>query len=112
MLYPRSLVSPDLPIAAFPATGPIDIVTPGETGVLSEDLRAAALSPRKLDRERVRAKAAEYSWENAARSFVANITTTCVSEQTRTLQMAALGLAKSSRRQLRPQPAAQNSPRT
>ena len=101
-----------LPVAAFPATGPIDIVTPGETGVLSEDLRAAALGARKLDRERVCAKAAEYSWEDAARSFVANITATCVSQQTPTLQMAALGLAKNSRRPLCPQPAAQNSLRT
>ena len=37
-----------LPVAAFPATGPIDIVTPGETGVLSEDLRAAALRARSF----------------------------------------------------------------
>jgi glycosyltransferase involved in cell wall biosynthesis len=37
-----------LPVAAFPATGPIDIVTPGETGVLSEDLRAAALGARSF----------------------------------------------------------------
>jgi hypothetical protein len=111
VLYPRSLVSPDLPIAAFSATGPIDIVTPGETGVLSEDLYAAALSAHKLNRERVRAKAAEYSWENAARLFVGNITTACMGEQKRAQKMAAIGLAKNSRRPWRPQPATKNSPR-
>jgi hypothetical protein len=35
----------------------------------------AALS---LDRSNVRAKAAEYSWENAARLFLANITGACL----------------------------------
>jgi hypothetical protein len=75
-------------------------------------VKRSGSSARKLDRERVCAKAAEYSWENAARSFVVNVTATCVSQQTRTLQMAPLGLAKTSRRQLRPQPAAQNSPHT
>lgn len=111
MLYPRSLVSQGLPIAAFPATGPIDIVTPGETGVLSEDLRTAALSAHKLNRERVRAKAAEYSWENAARLFVGNITTVCLGEQKRAQKMAAIGLAKKHGSHWRPQPAAKNSPR-
>lgn len=100
-----------LPIAAFPATGPIDIVTPGETGVLSEDLRAAALSAQKLNRERVRAKAAEYSWDNAARLFVANITTACMGEQKRAQKLAALGLTKSSRHHWQPQGAAKDSPR-
>ena len=28
-----------LPVAAFPVTGPVDVVVPGETGVLSENLR-------------------------------------------------------------------------
>jgi len=100
-----------LPIAAFPATGPIDIVTPGETGVLSEDLRAAALSAQKLNRERVRAMAADYSWENAARLFVGNITTACMGDQKRAQNMAALGSGKSSRHHWQPQSTAKNSPR-
>jgi hypothetical protein len=100
-----------LPIAAFPATGPIDIVTPGETGVLSEDLRAAALAAHKLNRERVRARAADFSWENATRLFVGNITSACMGEQKRAQKMAAIGLTENSRRPWRPQPAAKNSPR-
>ncbi len=66
-----------LPVAALPVCGPQDVVTNGVTGVLSNDLRAAALAALSLDRDRVRAKAAEYSWENAARLFLANVTGAC-----------------------------------
>ena len=37
-----------VPVAAYPVTGPIDVVVPGVTGVLSEDLRAAALAALHL----------------------------------------------------------------
>jgi glycosyltransferase involved in cell wall biosynthesis len=62
-----------LPIAAFPVTGPIDLVTPGVTGTLSTDLGEAVRSASALNRLAVREKAIEYSWENAARLFLANI---------------------------------------
>ena len=67
-----------LPVAALPVCGPQDVVRNGVTGVLSHDLRAAALAALSLDRTNVRAKAAEYSWENAARLFLANITGACL----------------------------------
>ena len=95
-----------LPIAAFPSTGPIDIVATGETGILSKDLRAATLGAQHLNRERVRFKAAEYSWENAARMFVSNITTACIDERNRVQQLASLGCARSTHRHWRPQPSA------
>lgn len=62
-----------LPIAAFPVTGPIDLVTPGVSGVLAEDLRVAALAALELDREGVRRRALDFSWEFAARMFLANV---------------------------------------
>lgn len=62
-----------LPIAAFPVTGPIDLITPHITGILSDDLRAAAISALALDRRVVRAKSLEFSWENATRLFIGNI---------------------------------------
>ena len=62
-----------LPVAAYPVTGPVDLVTPGVTGVLSENLREAALAALTLDKTKIRAKALDYSWENAARLFLANI---------------------------------------
>jgi glycosyltransferase involved in cell wall biosynthesis len=62
-----------LPVAAYPVTGPIDVITPGVTGVLSNDLAHAAGAALTIDRAGVRAKALEFSWENAARLFLANI---------------------------------------
>ena len=43
-----------LPVAALPVCGPQDVVTNGVTGVLSNDLRQAALAALSLDRARVR----------------------------------------------------------
>jgi glycosyltransferase involved in cell wall biosynthesis len=87
-----------LPIAAFPVTGPTDIVTPGVTGVLSEDLGNAALAALRLDRARIRAKAAEFGWEGAARLFLANITSACLKEPARTQTLRRLRLAKTAQR--------------
>ncbi len=83
-----------LPVAAFPVTGPVDVVRPGETGVLSEDLRQAALDALHLDRVRVSARAQDFSWESAARLFLANITSACLKEPTRAKVLRALGPAK------------------
>ncbi len=87
-----------LPVAALPVTGPIDVVTPGETGVLSEDLGAAALAALRLDRAHIRARAAEFGWESAARLFLANITSACLKEPARAQTLRLLRLAKTSRR--------------
>lgn len=62
-----------LPIAAFPVTGPIDVVVPGMTGFLSQDLGRAAVAALELDKAVVRSKAMDFSWENAARLFLGNI---------------------------------------
>lgn len=77
-----------LPVAALPVCGPQDVVTDGITGVLSNDLRQAALAALSLDRARVADKAAEYSWEHAARLFLANITGACLNGPQRTAQAA------------------------
>jgi len=67
-----------LPVAAMPVCGPRDVVIDGVTGILSEDLRAAACVALALNPKTVRAKAAEYSWEYTARLFLANITGACL----------------------------------
>lgn len=59
-----------LPIAAFPVTGPIDVVSQGVTGILSADLRAAALKALVLDRVRVRAEAMQLDWARVAEMFL------------------------------------------
>ena len=61
------------PVAAYPVTGPIDVVTPGVTGVLDDDLRAAALACLALDRTTVRARALDASWDRCTEAFVANL---------------------------------------
>jgi len=38
-----------VPVAAFPVTGPIDVVQNGERGILDTDLRKAVLGALKLD---------------------------------------------------------------
>lgn len=55
------------PVAAFPVTGPVDVVEPGITGVLDENLHAACHAALALDRARVRAAVAERGWRDCAR---------------------------------------------
>ncbi len=62
-----------VPVAAYPASGPKDVLTDPAAGVLSEDLRQAALAALELDRAAARAHAEGYSWENSARQFIANM---------------------------------------
>ena len=61
-----------MPVAAYPVTGPIDVVRDGVTGILSEDLRAAALAALDLDREACRREALERSWPKATAQFLGN----------------------------------------
>ncbi len=61
------------PVAAFPVTGPVDVVRHGVSGVLSEDLRAAALGALDLARDAVRAHAVQSSWARATAQFVSNL---------------------------------------
>jgi len=58
------------PVAAYPVTGPIDVIRDPTVGALSEDLRGAALAALALDRDAVRAYAQQYSWATATRQFL------------------------------------------
>lgn len=64
-----------LPIAAYPVTGPIDVVKHGQTGILDEDLQAACLAALKLDRQTCRQYAEQHSWKRCAQMVVDNVTT-------------------------------------
>ncbi len=66
-----------VPVAAYPVTGPLDVVTQGVSGVLDEDLAAAARSALKLDRAKVREDAFRFSWAKTAELFISNIETAC-----------------------------------
>jgi glycosyltransferase involved in cell wall biosynthesis len=61
------------PAAAFPVAGPIDVIDPGRSGMLNEDLRAAALAALELNRVEVRRHALGFSWDRATAQFLANL---------------------------------------
>lgn len=61
-----------VPVAAYPVTGPRDVVRPA-TGVLDADLGRAALSALKLDRSACRDYALQFSWRRSAELFMDNI---------------------------------------
>ncbi|MDP2227042.1 MAG: glycosyltransferase family 1 protein [Moraxellaceae bacterium] len=58
-----------LPVAAFPVTGPLDVLQDGVTGIMREDLREACLAALTLDRQAVRHHALQLDWASAARTF-------------------------------------------
>lgn len=66
-------IASGVPVAAFPATGPKDIVVSGVSGILGSDLRAAALAALDLDRTQVRKAAEAFTWRAAARLFLDNV---------------------------------------
>jgi len=63
-------LSSGVPIAAFPVTGPKDVIGNNPIGVLNEDLRAACMEALWISRESCREFALCYSWENSARQFI------------------------------------------
>jgi glycosyltransferase involved in cell wall biosynthesis len=62
------------PVAAFPVTGPKDVIADHPIGALSEDLREACIRTLGMSREACRNFAIERSWENSARQFIGNLT--------------------------------------
>ena len=62
-----------VPIAAFPVTGPRDVIGGSVVGVLDEDLRSACLAALRIPREACRSFAAEHSWERSAQQFLRNL---------------------------------------
>jgi glycosyltransferase involved in cell wall biosynthesis len=62
-----------VPVAAFPVTGPRDVIGNAEVGVLSDDLRGACLAALEISPQDCLKFAARHTWEAAARVFVNNI---------------------------------------
>jgi glycosyltransferase involved in cell wall biosynthesis len=62
------------PVAAFPVTGPLDVIADHPVGALDLDLRSACLRALKMSREACREFALQRSWENSARQFIGNLT--------------------------------------
>ncbi len=57
------------PVAAYPTTGPVDVLTP-QCGVMDQDLKTAIEAALKLDRNQCRAYAQDFSWQACAQTFL------------------------------------------
>ncbi|MGA8898135.1 glycosyltransferase family 4 protein [Bradyrhizobium sp.] len=77
------------PVAAFPVTGPIDVISDHPIGALDNDLRAACLRALTMSRETCRNFALERSWENSARQFIGNLSTLQANRSLRPVPIAA-----------------------
>ena len=62
-----------LPVAAYPVTGPLDVIDGSGAGALDEDLRAACLAALDISRERARARSLDFTWRESARQFVEHV---------------------------------------
>ena len=58
------------PVAAFPVTGPIDVIGSEPVGVLAGDLQEAALRALDIPRDNCRGYAGRYSWRESAQQFL------------------------------------------
>ena len=62
-----------LPVAAYPVTGPRDVIGDSRAGVLHEDLRTACLGALDLDREDAVARAKLFTWRAATEQFFGHL---------------------------------------
>jgi glycosyltransferase involved in cell wall biosynthesis len=61
-----------VPIAAYPVTGPRDVIGDAPVGALDTDLKRACLDALQLSREACRQHAQKFSWEVSATQFLSN----------------------------------------
>ena len=69
------------PVAAFPVTGPVDVVTDRRAGVLDTDLRWACVAALALDRDDVARFDRTFSWDAATREFLRHAEQSAVSRE-------------------------------
>lgn len=62
-----------VPVAAFPVTGPIDVIDDGVTGALDTDLGRAAQRALTVDPQACRDRALRSDWHASTRQFAANL---------------------------------------
>ncbi len=62
-----------VPVAAYPVTGPVDVVEHGVSGWLDEELGVAAQRALDLDRTETRRHAERFSWERCTDEFLTNL---------------------------------------
>jgi 1,2-diacylglycerol 3-alpha-glucosyltransferase/glucuronosyltransferase len=63
-----------VPVAAYPATAPRDVIGDAGVGVLDEDLRLACLGALECSRQECCEFAQRMTWESSARIFIKHVT--------------------------------------
>lgn len=58
------------PVAAYPVTGPKDVLEQGVNGIMSNNLEEAVLEALKLDRNKVYESSIKWSWETCYQQFI------------------------------------------
>lgn len=64
------------PVAAYPVTGPIDVIEPGVTGAMSWDLRKAIEACTRIDRAACARASSRFTWESATDTFINSLVPT------------------------------------
>ncbi|ABD87008.1 glycosyltransferase family 4 protein [Rhodopseudomonas palustris] len=72
-----------VPVAAFPVTGPRDVIGTAPVGALNDDLRTACLSALQLSRQACQEFALTQTWEASAAAFIDNVATAQLMESGR-----------------------------
>jgi glycosyltransferase involved in cell wall biosynthesis len=62
-----------VPVAAYPVTGPFDVIGNCPAGVLDDDLQRACLQALNVPRQACRAHALRFSWEASATQFLSHL---------------------------------------
>jgi glycosyltransferase involved in cell wall biosynthesis len=62
-----------VPVAAFPVTGPADVITSDKVGKLDENLKKAVIEALQLNAQDCRNYALNYSWANCTEQFFNNL---------------------------------------
>ncbi len=57
------------PVAAYPVTGPLDVIGQSGAGALNNDLRQACLDALTISRQQARLHAEQFSWSKATEQF-------------------------------------------
>ena len=63
-----------VPVAAYPVTGPLDLLEGSDVGVMDEDLKVACLKALEIDKQACRAFALERTWDISVDQFLGNLT--------------------------------------
>lgn len=61
------------PVAAFPVTGPTDVIEPGVTGYMHDNLITAINQCLALDRKKVATASMKWTWGNCAAQFLKSL---------------------------------------